>query len=259
MNRRTFLPWLTGGIGGSYVAGAIGGAAVGSGATVYGSHALRPWGRTSHSQQGEDLIVAAICAVLKIQRPTYLDIGAADPCQDNNTFLFYEKACRGVLVEPNPAFCRKLRSRRPGDTVLNVGVGTTNQTEADYYMIGGRDGDYLNSFSKTQVDDIVARSEGLRYIARVLKLPLVNINEIIAQHFKSAPTFVSIDTEGLDLDILRTFDFDRFRPTIFSVETIAIGTTRVVTELLDLFQSKNYSIRGGTFVNTIFVDNARLS
>jgi FkbM family methyltransferase len=255
MNRRSFLPVLTSGVSGSFVLGAAGGALAGTAGTAYGTTALRPWARESHSQQGEDLIVQSICDALAITQPTYLDIGAADPCQDNNTYLLYKKGCRGVLVEPNPAFCRKLRSRRPGDTVLNIGVGITDQTEADYYMLSGRDGDYLNSFSKAQVDEVVARSEGTRRIARVLKMPLVNINRIIEAHFAGAPSFVSIDTEGLDLAILKTFDFERFRPAVFCVETLVIGTTRVETRLLDLMTANHYTPRGGTLANTIFVDN----
>jgi FkbM family methyltransferase len=258
MNRRTFFPWLTGGVSGSYLLGAIGGVGLGASGATLGTTALRPWSRQSHSQQGEDLIVQSIFEVLEIRQPTYLDIGAADPCRDNNTFLFYQQGCRGVLVEPNPAYCRKIRFQRPRDTVLNAGVGVSSQTEADYFMVGGRDGDYLNSFSKTQIDDIIARSDGMRYIAKVLKMPLININQLIETHLQKAPSFLSIDVEGLDLSILQTLDFQRFRPAIFCVETIAIGTTRIETEILDLLKSKGYSIRGGTFVNTIFVDNQLL-
>jgi FkbM family methyltransferase len=260
MNRRAFFPYLTGGVSGSFLLGTAAGVGLGSaGAAVSAAH--RPWARQSHSQQGEDLIVASICELLGIEHLTYLDIGAADPCQDNNTYLFYEKKCRGVLVEPNPAFCRRIEAARPGDTVLNMGVGVTSarETTADYYLISGRDGDYLNSFSKEQVDDVAKRSGGTRSIAKTIKMPLVSINAIIEQHFKGAPSFVSIDTEGLDLAILQTFDFERFRPSIFCVETLIIGTTRVKTEILDLMTSRGYIARGSTFVNTIFVDSRLLA
>jgi FkbM family methyltransferase len=260
MNRRSFFPCLTGGVSGSFLVGTLGGVGLGSaGAAVKAAN--RPWARQSHSQQGEDLIVESICDALRIAQPTYLDIGAADPCQDNNTYLFYEKHCRGVLVEPNPAFCRKIKAVRPGDTVLNVGAGTSGERETvtDYYVIGGRDGDYLNTFSKAQVDDIVAKSQGFRSVVKTIKMPLVNINRIIEQHFKTAPNFLSIDTEGLDLAILRTLDFDRFRPSILCVETLVIGTTRVETAIVDLLKAKGYVVRGSTFVNTIFVDGQLLA
>src|SRR5689334_8739949 len=126
-NRRTFFSRLTGGISGSFLLGTLGGLSAGAAGGALGSKASRPWSRLSHSQQGEDLIVASMCESLRIPKPTYLDIGAADPIRDNNTYLLYEQGCRGVLVEPNPAFCRKLKSQRPGDKVLNIGVASTDQ------------------------------------------------------------------------------------------------------------------------------------
>ena len=259
MNRRTFLPWFTGGISTSFLVGTAGGIGIGTAGAAVGIAAARPWTRESHSQQGEDLVLESICDFLKITHPSYLDVGAADPIQDNNTYLFYQKGCRGVLVEPNPSFCRRLEAERPGDKVLNIGVGVSDQNEADYYMIGGRDGKYLNSFSRKQVDDIVARSDGLRFIEKTIKMPLVNINKIMEERFHGAPSLLCIDTEGLDLDILRTLDFTRFRPAIVCVETLRIGTLRCDTDILDLMQANDYVARGGTFANTIFVDNRLLT
>ena len=47
---------------------------------------------------------------------------------------------------------------------------------------------------------------------RSIKMPLLNINDVMARHFQEAPTFLSVDTEGMDLAILRSIDFGRFRP-----------------------------------------------
>jgi Methyltransferase FkbM domain len=123
-------------------------------------------------------------------------------------------------------------------------------------MVSGRDGAYLNTFSKEEAEIIVSKSRGQRSIEKVVKLPLVNINAIIENHFPKAPDFVSIDTEGLDLEILKSLDFDRYRPAVLCVETLILGTMRVKTEILELMKAKGYSIRGGTFVNTIFVDDS---
>ena len=187
MNRRTFLPWFTGGISTSFLVGTAGGIGVGSAGAAAGIAAARPWTRESHSQQGEDLIIESMCNSSD-PKPSYLDVGAADPIQDNNTYLFYQKGCRGVLVEPNPSFARRLEAKRPRDKVLNIGVGVSDQEQADYYMIGGRDGQYLNSFSKQQVDDIVARSNGFRFVEKTIKMPLVNINKIMQEQFQGART-----------------------------------------------------------------------
>ena len=127
--------WRLGGISSSFIWGLIGGimiGAIGSAAICLGQ--LPKCARKSYAEMGEDLILASIFQQLRIEHPTYLDIGAWDPIELSNTYLLYCTGSRGVLVEPNPAFCEKLRRIRPRDVVLNVGVGTSGRTEADYYM-----------------------------------------------------------------------------------------------------------------------------
>jgi len=95
----------------------------------------RPDGATSYAQFGEDVTVAWILDQLHLPKATYLDLGAFLPIFANNTYLLYEKGSRGVLVEPNIDLIPELRAKRPGDIVLNVGVGLTEQTAADYYCL----------------------------------------------------------------------------------------------------------------------------
>lgn len=211
--------------------------------------------RSSVSEQGEDLVLMRVFKALGIPKPTYLDIGSHDPVRFNNTYKLYTNGSRGVLVEPNPFFFEKSKKIRPGDKVLNIGIGITDQKEADYYMI--RDRSLLNTFSKKHADKLVKIS-GPGAIEKVIKMPLVNINTVIKRHFKGAPALVSIDVEGLDLEILRTLDFKRHRPAVFCIETLVFNTNKVRTEVVEFMRTKGYSIRGGTFVNTIFVDDRLL-
>src|SRR5262245_33383940 len=94
----------------------------------------------SYSQSGEDLIVSFLFQyTLGISKPTYIDIGAAHPTRFNNTYLFYRRGASGVLVEPNVTLIPALTSTRPRDTVLNVGIGVTDQDEANYYVCANPD------------------------------------------------------------------------------------------------------------------------
>jgi FkbM family methyltransferase len=212
--------------------------------------------RLSYAQQGEDLVLAAVFEHLRLARPRYLDIGAFHPTIGSNTFWFYVRGSRGVLVEPNPAMATLLRRARPQDVVLDVGVSVDGRTEADYYVL--RDRPQLNTFSREQADRYVAES-GPRTIEGVVKLPLRPVNEILAEHFADAPPdLVSIDVEGLDLPLLQTLDFGRFRPAVLCVETLVYGTTEQRDPTLELMRSHGYAVRASTFVNTIFVDEQRL-
>ncbi len=68
--------------------------------------------RKSYSQLGEDLIVRYLFDDLKIDKPTYIDIGANDPYILSNTAFFYKSGCKGINIEPNPVLCKKIRNKR---------------------------------------------------------------------------------------------------------------------------------------------------
>jgi FkbM family methyltransferase len=205
----------------------------------------------SFAQQGEDLVMLQILRSHGVRRPTYLDIGAHDPIQNSNTYWFYKLGSDGVLVEPNPAYAAKLKKVRPRDTVLEVGVGVTNEAEADYYLFDG-DGQ-LNTFSKKQADLKVAQRH--RKIIQTMKRKLVPINQILEENFKQgSPHVLSVDAEGMDYEILKSVDWKRWRPMIVCTETADPETGKVEQEIVELMKKQGYAVRGGSWVNTIFVD-----
>ncbi len=214
-----------------------------------------PAGRISFAEQGEDLVVAQLLYLqLGVKRPTYIDIGAHHPTHNNNTYLFYLLGSRGVLVEPNPYYADLLREARPEDRVVEAGVGpNVEDTLADYYVVRG--GGQLNTFSKEQADELV-RQRGPQVIVEVRKAKLINVNKLLAQYFPNGgPDFLSVDTEGLDLTILRSLDFDRFRPKVVCAETSEVEDGHINRDIMALMTTHDYSARGGSFVNTIFLDN----
>jgi FkbM family methyltransferase len=254
MNRRQLLS----GVSSSFLVGTVGGVsagAIGTAAVMYDPRTR--FAKRSWAGEGEDLLVDAICRRIGIGTPTYLDIGAFDPIGDSNTFLFYERGGRGVLVEPNPALCERLRTVRPRDSVIMAGIGPADMGEADYYVFPN--GPQSNTFSKAQADALVAK-HGEKLTARqVIKMPMLGINRAIAEQFGGkAPDLISIDTEGLDLVILRTLDFERFRPAMICSE-MQCDVAKAGPEILALMQSKRYSVQAQSPQNAIFVDDHRLA
>lgn len=209
--------------------------------------------RNSYSQCGEDLIVAHALKWLGIQRPTYLDIGAFDPKYISNTYHFYQRGCRGVCVEPDPDAYRLLKLFRYRDVCLNVGIGTSAEpVTAPFYVMTSR---FLNTFSEPDAQRCA--SYGQERIEAVVPVTLLPINRVVQDHFHSAPDFVSLDVEGLDLPILRTLDFHRFRPKVFCVETITYAedySERKMGEIIRFMQHQDYFVYGDTYINSIFVD-----
>ena len=210
--------------------------------------------RLSYSQCGEDCIIDFIFKMLKIDKPSYLDVGAHHPFLYNNTFLFYERGCTGVNIEPDPFLFEAFDLTRPKDINLNIGIGFKKETEmADFYVMSTRT---LNTFSKSDADRY--QKNGTYKIENVKQIPLVSINQIIEEKFnKGYPNFISIDVEGLDFEILNHLDFSKYRPEVLCVETLTFtedNSEQKITRIIDYVCSQDYLVYADTNINTIFVD-----
>jgi hypothetical protein len=62
--------------------------------------------KQSYSQYGEDIYVAELLCGIKQGSCIYIDVGANQPSQISNTYLFYRKGFRGILMEPNSELSR---------------------------------------------------------------------------------------------------------------------------------------------------------
>jgi FkbM family methyltransferase len=208
--------------------------------------------KLSFSQCGEDLIVAYLMEALQISKPSYLDVGAHHPSHLNNTYLFYLKGSRGVCVEPDPELFAKLKSRRKKDVCLNIGISFDDRRSADFYIMSSNS---LSTFSKEEVQRY--GSYGRQRVLRVTNTPLESINAVIKRYFKTGPQFISIDTEGLDFQILKSFDFTQYRPPVFCIETLTYAedkTEQKVTAIVDYMQQQSYLPVADTYINTVFVE-----
>ncbi len=208
--------------------------------------------KRSYAQCGEDIIVDYLLRQLGIHKPSYLDLGANHPVHLSNTYLFYLRGGKGVCVEPDPILHEGFRKQRMRDTCINAGVGITKAQYADFYIMSSST---LNTFSKE--DATRFQGYGSHHIEQIIQVPLIPINDILAEHFPSSLDFVSLDIEGMDLEVLKDFDFTTYRPKVFCVETLSYAedkTEEKLTTTIEYLLNQNYSVYADTYINTIFVD-----
>lgn len=207
--------------------------------------------KRSFSQSGEDLIMQFIFMWLRIDKPSYIDIGAHHPTYISNTYLFYESGSSGVCVEPDPFLFEAIQKTRKRDICLNMGVGGGDTDKADFYILSSKT---LSTFSREEAERY-ASYEG-KTIEKVVSIPLITANDIIEKYCPKVPNLVSLDVEGMDLQILQNFDFTKFQPEVFCVETLTYTedfSERKLTEIIDFMISKNYFVYADTYLNSIFV------
>lgn len=207
--------------------------------------------KKSYSQCGEDLIIRHIFDALRLPNPSYLDIGAHHPSFLSNTKIFYENGSHGVNVEPDPSLFEVFNKERPKDINLNYGVAK-DKSVLPFYILSLRT---LNTFS--EVDAKLASQGGKIKIEKIVKIPVVSINEVIKENFSFCPDFLSLDIEGLDLTILQSLDFSSYRPKVICVETITFSENRKgtkITAIEELMRANDYFSYADTNINTLYVD-----
>lgn len=209
----------------------------------------------SYSQSGEDLIVRRALSRMHIKKPVYIDIGAHHPVKLNNTYLLYKEHGNGLLIEPNPAFIKHLKAKRKRDIILPYGLGATSQDTMDFFIMSN---DYLSTFSKEEAENI--ENEGKNSIVEIIKVPIITVEEVIRTYLKTCPNYISLDTEWLDFEILKSWDFHICQPEVFCVETITYtqsNTEKKRNEIFQFMHKKGYMVYADTYINTIFIDEKK--
>ena len=157
---------------------------------------------TPGAQAGEDKILSEL---LPSSTGCYVDIGAADPVECSNTWQFYQRGWRGLLIEPLPDFWPALLQQRRGDYLLGL---------AAWDSIGMTRLRVSRSVSSIRPDwDIDSQSELV-----VLLEPMSEILESFPHQIRETCKLCSIDVEGSEREVLRGIDWKTFKPEVFVVE-----------------------------------------
>ena len=165
----------------------------------------------SYAQNYEDVLLWR--ALHEVGTGCYLDVGAGEPDADSVTRAFYERAWRGVNVEPLPGPFARLQASRPNDVNLNVAAGAA-AGETTLYVIGNESG--LSTLDPV----LAARHRANGWESREIHARVATLAEICAAHVDGELHFLKVDAEGAELDVLRGADFSRWRPWIVLVEAL---------------------------------------
>lgn len=156
------------------------------------------------------------------------------------------------MVEADPSLIPRLKSYRKRDEILNIGVAVSEEKELEFYIFNEPG---ANTFNKEEA--LKRDQQGLHKIVETIKVPLISINELIKNNFKTYPDFMSIDIEGLDLEVLKSLDIVKYPIPIICVETCQYSTNHIRPKDLSIgefMKSIGYFAYGDTYINTIFVN-----
>lgn len=160
-----------------------------------------------------------------------VEVGANDGIRGSTTMFFEQHGWRCVLVEPNPDLCAELRRTRPDALLFECGAGAAAGSATLYIAEGADRADGVSTMAdeRTALDHIA----GFGFAARPVEVAVRTLDDILASAARPEPlAFVSIDVEGLEEEVLRGFDLQRWRPRIVLVEDNSNGQDRTIRDHL---------------------------
>lgn len=180
------------------------------------------------SQQGEDVLLWNFFE--RKMTGYYVEVGAFDGVTHSNTYFFEAIGWHGILVEAGPENYSKCISARPHSQVIHGAVGLQDKDTVDFTVAEGLGDVGAFSYVGHHVG-LKGRVEARGGTVRTVSVPAMTLNQILSD-VREKIDFVSIDVEGMELEVLQGLDVDRVRPRVFLVEDNSQGRDVLVGDFL---------------------------
>lgn len=172
----------------------------------------------SYAQNGEDVVLSRVFG--RIDVGTYIEVGANHPTVDSVSRSFYDRGWAGLEFEPSASHAQLFRKQRPRDVVVEAAVTDSADPTALFHQIG-------DTGLSTLVDSISAEHAKAGFDVIDVEVPTIRLDSGIEKYgFADRDIhFLLIDTEGAELEVLRSMDLRKYRPWVVVVEATAPRTT----------------------------------
>jgi FkbM family methyltransferase len=142
----------------------------------------------------------------------FVEVGANDPEQWSQTFHLERLGWSGIVVEPQPELAAALRERRRAKVCAVACSSPENAGKSMTLHLAG-----IHSSFDPLLKVAAVRPAG------TIDVPLTTLDRILSDSGAPAPLdFLAIDVEGHEIEVLRGFDFARWRPRLLLVEDIVL-------------------------------------
>jgi FkbM family methyltransferase len=204
------------------------------------AYKLRATGKNysiSYSQESEDLIAAKYLSLN--DTGFYVDVGAHHPMRFSNTYLFYQAGYQGINIEADIDLFSNFKQFRKKDINLNYAVAGEDKVKAlEFYIFEEK---ALNTF-----DHELAKERELQgYKVKLVKqVETILLNDLLKQYLPKNQNIdlLNIDIEGLDYNVLKSFDFKSYSPKVIICENYSSTLEDLLkSKLNQLLISKSYS------------------
>jgi len=202
-----------------------------------------------YSQNGEDIIIEKY---LQEKKGFYLDIGSGDPVRGSNTFFLYKKGWAGILIDPltRNIFSSKIIRRK--DKIVQGLVGASNENYPFFEMYP-----YEHSTTNKEiVNDLIARRRAK--LVKKVHLNTFSVSELKLSINLDQPSLLSVDCEGLDLEVIKTIDLKTIKFRVICAEDLDFNSVSKTSEINQYLNENGYEIVDRAGPSSIYVKSSWL-
>lgn len=195
----------------------------------------------SFSKSGDDI---QLMKLINNKAPgTYVDIGCWHPVKASNSYYFYVRGWKGICIDPNPELKVLYDKFRSKDNFINAGIGESG-TSLEYFML---EESSMNTFSK----DFLKKHQLESKVVNKIDIPLFSLKEILDVNLDKNDRldFFDIDVEGFDLEVLKTNDWDLYRPKVIVIESDMSLQNDICSDIVQYLELQNYRLIGKSIIN----------
>ena len=206
----------------------------------FDSYALK-----SYSQEGEDMVLRRLFE--KQKTGFYVDVGAHHPKRFSNTYFFYKLGWSGINVDAMPGSMTAFNRIRPRD--INIEKPVSNKKQLLTYYAFNEPA--LNGFSKELSEE--RDGKGSYFVKFTKDIETSTLEEILDDNLPKVQSidFLSIDVEGLDFNVLKSTNLEKYHPKVILVEILNSSLVDIqVNEIYKFLTDAGYELYAKA-VNTV--------
>lgn len=196
------------------------------------------------SQTGEDVLVKAW---LSESNGVYIDVGCGKPVTGSNTYSLYRKGWRGICIDPIERNSKLFKRIRKRDTFILGLIGLEDQ-ELDFWEFESY---VFSTCDSSEAIKVISTGKSKQKSQRKIKaIPLRNL---VPHVDPLQPSFMSIDAEGWDLQVLESNDWEKFSPRVIAIEEH--NFCDLMTSPIKLFlETRHYKWMGWSGLSSVYVN-----
>ena len=166
-----------------------------------------------------------------------VEVGAAGPEHLSQSKPFKDDGWRSICVEPNPKFAQMHRDC--GNEIYECAASSTDGDDIDFHISSNCQAESFSSLGISTSLCLGSGYQGRHSIqTSVVKVKVRKLDSILQESGVSEIDCLIIDVEGWELDVLKGFNSEKYKPTVIVLEVV--GGEEVEKEYTDYMEEIGY-------------------